>query len=208
MNKYKKTIHCKSPKIFTIDDFISKSDCQHFITLSKNKLKKAGVAGDSKSIQSLGRTNKNCWVKHDNDNITLKTVKKIADLIGFPPSHAESFQIIHYSKGQKYEYHYDGFPVDDSVKSKTYLKKGGQRMVTALVYLNDVEEGGGTGFCKLKLEVEPKMGRIVVFESFNQGTNTMNPKSLHSGRPVIKGEKWAFNLWFREIPATENYFED
>jgi len=26
----------------------------------------------------------------------------------------------------------------------------------------------------------------------------INPRSLHGGMPVIKGEKWMVNLWFRE----------
>jgi hypothetical protein len=28
----------------------------------------------------------------------------------------------------------------------------------------------------------------------------INPRSLHGGMPVIKGEKWMVNLWFRENP--------
>ena len=27
---------------------------------------------------------------------------------------------------------------------------------------------------------------------------SLNRKSRHAGLPVIKGEKWAFNLWLRE----------
>jgi len=30
------------------------------------------------------------------------------------------------------------------------------------------------------------------------GTTKVHPDSLHAGRPVTKGEKFAFNLWFRE----------
>ena len=26
----------------------------------------------------------------------------------------------------------------------------------------------------------------------------INPNSLHGGSPVLKGEKWAVNLWFRQ----------
>ena len=30
------------------------------------------------------------------------------------------------------------------------------------------------------------------------GTTKVHPLSLHAGRPVTGGEKYAFNLWFRE----------
>ena len=78
-------------------------------------------------------------------------------------------------------------------------------MKTALVYLNDVEEGGETKFKNLNIQVKPKKGRIVVFENCYPESNEPHPNSLHSGSSVVKGEKYAFNLWFREIPAKQIY---
>ena len=45
--------------------------------------------------------------------------------------------------------------------------------------------------------IEPKMGKMVVFTNVNDD-GSLNKKSRHAGLPVIKGEKWAFNLWLRE----------
>ena len=45
--------------------------------------------------------------------------------------------------------------------------------------------------------IEPKMGKMVVFNNVNDD-GSLNLKSRHAGLPVIKGEKWAFNLWLRE----------
>ena len=154
-------------------------------------------------IKSKGRTNRNCWIGHFHDRITTQVAQRISLLVKMPIEHAEKYQIIHYGVGEKYEYHHDGFPMDQTIKSKTFTKMGGQRMVTALVYLNDVEEGGETGFKKLNIEVKAKKGRIVVFENCKKDTNIIHPDSLHSGRPVIKGEKYAFNLWFRQIPINQ-----
>jgi len=71
-----------------------------------------------------------------------------------------------------------------------------------LVYLNDVEEGGETGFDMARplgevIKIEPKKGRVVVFDNLKPD-GTLNRRSRHAGLPVIKGEKWAFNLWLRE----------
>ena len=66
------------------------------------------------------------------------------------------------------------------------------------IYLNDVEEGGGTGFPNLDVEIEAKKGDVLVFHNTPPDSNKIHPKSLHAGLPVIAGEKWAINLWFRE----------
>ena len=62
--------------------------------------------------------------------------------------------------------------------------------------MNDVEEGGSTGFKNIGKQVEDKKGRMVVFDNVNK-KNEIYP-ALHAGLPIIKGEKWAFNLWLRE----------
>ena len=79
---------------------------------------------------------------------------------------------------------------------------GKDRVCAFMLYLNDVEEGGGTGFDNLSeygepIQVQAKKGRMVVFTNVNDD-GTLNLKSRHAGLPVIKGEKWAFNLWLRE----------
>jgi hypothetical protein len=68
----------------------------------------------------------------------------------------------------------------------------------ALGYLNDVEEGGATEFRDLNISVKPKKGSLLVWKNVLPGTTKVHPDSLHAGRPVTKGEKFAFNLWFRE----------
>ena len=75
-------------------------------------------------------------------------------------------------------------------------------MITVIAYLNDVEEGGETGFPELDINVPANKGDVVVFHNtlLNDSATypKINPKSLHGGMPVIKGEKWMVNLWFRE----------
>ncbi|GIT62213.1 MAG: hypothetical protein Ct9H300mP20_20400 [Gammaproteobacteria bacterium] len=45
--------------------------------------------------------------------------------------------------------------------------------------------------------VTPETGKIVVFHLCKKGTVETHPNALHGAMPVIEGEKWAFNLWFR-----------
>ena len=198
-----KVILSTEPLVYYVDGILDKEECEHLIEISKNKLQQALVSGEKTGFKSSGRTGKNCWIPHNTSETSLNIALKISNLVDKPLENAESFQVIHYSKNQKYEYHYDAFPLDKSEKAKRCLKNGGQRILTALIYLNDVEKGGETGFKNLKVEVKPKMGRIVVFENTKKDSLEKHLDSLHSGRPVIEGEKYAINLWFRHLPKNQ-----
>ena len=78
------------------------------------------------------------------------------------------------------------------------MKYGGARLITALCYLNNVEQGGGTHITKKNITIEPIKGRLLVFHNTYSNTNIRHELSEHAGLPVIKGEKYAFNLWFHE----------
>ena len=123
--------------------------------------------------------------------------KRIADLIGFPLKNAESYQVVYYTGGTQYNDHHDAFD-HETEEGRKHLERGGQRIYTALGYLNDVEEGGATEFKDLNISVKPKKGSLLVWKNILPGTTKLHPDSLHAGRPVTKGEKYAFNLWFRE----------
>ena len=53
------------------------------------------------------------------------------------------------------------------------------------------------------IKIEAKKGRMVVFYNLNED-GSINAKSRHAGLPVIKGEKWAFNLWLRDYNFINN----
>ena len=59
-------------------------------------------------------------------------------------------------------------------------------------------KGGETSFPNVDKIVTPETGKIVVFHLCKKGTFEPNVKALHGAMPVIQGEKWAFNLWFRQ----------
>lgn len=74
-------------------------------------------------------------------------------------------------------------------------------MVTALLYLNDVQGGGHTTFSELGLSVEPRQGRVLVFHNCEAATpSCVDRRTLHSGTAVEAGEKWAVNKWVRQFP--------
>lgn len=63
-------------------------------------LKRANVSDDSRGHTSDGRTNDNAWLVHDRSPLTWHLVERIAAMVGVPPTHAESIQVIHYGESQ------------------------------------------------------------------------------------------------------------
>ena len=81
-------------------------------------------------------------------------------------------------------------------------------MITVLVYLNDVEEGGGTGFNNLSyydspIEIKPKKGRMVVFLNTKED-GSLHPETRHAGLPIIKGDTNDIIEYTNEIEEFKN----
>ena len=190
------------PLVQVIDDFVTEIERNHIIRLTRDKLDTALVSAVGAAQTSDGRTGSVAWVKHDHTPIVRGLVKRVSNLVGIPVRHAESLQVVHYGETQEYKPHFDAYDMTTE-KGRQRTAKGGQRLVTALMYLNEVEDGGGTIFPKLELEVEARPGRMVIFH--NVGDHeledlTRHRHSLHGGSPVWGGQKWACNLWFRQLP--------
>ncbi len=197
---------CQNPKIYYYDNFITDEECEFIINISKDQMKRAGVS--DKSIHKdtyLGRTNNSHWIQLDKYEVMKKLCIRIALQVGVPFHLFESFQVIHYTKGQEYKYHYDAYDKKEPQKYNEYCKERGNRLATVLCYLNHVKKGGGTGFDKLQgrsepLIIQPVKGRMVVFQNVHDD-GSLHEESRHAGLPVEEGEKWGFNLWIREKPV-------
>lgn len=195
------------PRVYTISNFLSPMECKAIIARARGEnMDRAKVSGPEKGVVSKARTNDVCWIDHNFDIAFSRIGRRIAGLVGMPLSHAESFQVIRYSPGAEYKGHFDAFDPTTDTGKRNWLR-GGQRLITALGYLNHVEEGGETRFSKLDMSVEPEPGKLLVFHNCEPGSIRKHPQSLHAGCPVIKGEKWAFNLWFRSRSREEHSHE-
>jgi len=209
MSEYDIKVMCHDPYLFVIDDFLTDEECEFIKTVSKDGLKLASVSFLDKEKDKYGpksnykgRTNQSNWIKKEKYPEMLKISQRIGDLMNCDYRYFEDFQVIHYNVSEEYRYHYDAYDKKEVAKYHKYCSQRGNRIGTVLVYLNDVEEGGETGFdlidgLKEPLLVEAKKGRLVLFNNLNPD-GSLNMKSRHAGLPIKKGEKWAFNLWLRE----------
>ena len=193
----------ENPNICYYDNFITDEECDFIINVSKPHMKRAGVSNTSIDLSSYkGRTNESYWIPLHKYDIMKRLCLRIAIEIGVPFKHFEAFQVIHYTVGQEYRYHYDAYNINNVQKYQEYCSKRGNRIKTILCYINDVKEGGGTSFDKIEgrtepLVIDPVKQRMVVFQNVHED-GSLHKQSRHAGLPVIEGEKWAFNLWIRE----------
>lgn len=187
------------PQVWVFDNFLTPDECLHIIELAEPRMDDALVSRLGTNTASTRRTGQVAWVKHDEDDVVRGVIGRVSELVAVPANHAENLQVIHYGETEEYQSHFDAWDIETD-KGKEKTARGGNRAVTALLYLNEVDGGGGTGFPKLDLEVEAQPGRMVIFHNLYEGYSTRHRKSLHGGLPVSAGEKWACNLWFREQP--------
>ena len=83
-----------------------------------------------------------------------------------------------YEPGQFYKVHHD--------QQTAHWTPQGVRVYTFLVYLSDVEEGGGTKFNDLGIVVEPKLGRAVLWPSvIADDLLTREKKTHHEALPRL-----------------------
>lgn len=194
------------PHIFTVSNFLSDDECNHFITKANDiNFARSMVSDDKQGMYSNGRTSSNVWLKHNTDEITLDVGERISKIVNIPLENAENYQVIRYNLNQEYRQHYDTWSHDNSEKTYRCMKWGGARLKTAIVYLNDVTKGGETKFTKLNISVSPEKGKLLVFDNVYKNTHDRHLLSEHAGLPVLKGEKYAFNLWFKECKHTMLY---
>ena len=89
-------------------------------------------------------------------------MEKLQKLTNKPFGHMELPQVARYTDSQRYIEHYDG--VDPHTEAgRVFCANGGQRVGTVIMYLNDVEEGGGTFFRRINFEMRPRKGLACIF---------------------------------------------
>lgn len=188
------------PDIVVFEHFMSATECETLIALSAEKCQRSGVVDPEtgKTIILPARSSEGCYFQRSENPLIQQLDTRISALMNWPVDHGEGIQILHYANGGEYRPHFDYFPVDQK-GSAPHLSKGGQRVSTLVMYLNDVTAGGETIFPEVGLTVTPRQGSAVYF-SYCNSHGQVDPATLHGGTPVTAGEKWIATKWMRQMP--------
>lgn len=137
-----------------------------------------------------------CWIPKTNP-IIKPLIDKMAKMFKTPFEHAENVRITRYFPNQSFKDRYDSC-CDDNAKCRNFMKSGGHRIISILVYLTDDYIGGETYFHNIGLKFKPKKGDGIVFYPIDPESNKCHPALAYSGLPIESGIKWTINVWFRD----------
>lgn len=188
----------EKPQVIVFGDVLSDDESNELIERSRHRLKRSGTVNEETGEADIipARTSEGTWFKPCEDEFIERIDKRIASLMNWPLENGEGLQVLHYNVGGEYRAHFDYFAPDQK-GSAAHLVRGGQRVSTLVVYLNDVPQGGETTFPSAGISVAAKRGSAVYFRYMN-GFGQLDRLSLHAGAPVITGDKWVMTKWMRE----------
>jgi prolyl 4-hydroxylase len=198
------SLRMRRPVIAVFDDLLAPDECDELIRQSELKLERSTVVdpmtGRRRTIADRGSCN--AFFQLRENEFIARLDRRIAAAMHWPAENGEGLQILRYGVGGEYKPHFDYFPPADP-GSAVHLARGGQRVSTLVMYLNDVEAGGETVFPEIGLEIVPRRGAAVYFEYCDRA-GRLDPRTLHGGRPVRAGQKWIATKWMRQ----RRYAED
>ncbi len=141
------------------------------------------------------RTSETCDLNPDQPAVRALEARLFA-LNRIDPAFGEPVQGQRYAVGQEFKAHTDYFE-PDGADWERYCSVAGQRTWTFMVYLNDVEAGGGTRFGVARKIIQPETGKLLAWNN-RRPDGRPNPNTLHHGMKVRKGAKYVITKWYRE----------
>jgi prolyl 4-hydroxylase len=188
----------KKPQVILLGNVLSDEECDAIVEHCGTRYTRSTVTAeaDGASVVHEGRTSEMAFIQRGEAEVAERIDRRLAAIAHWSPECSEPFQLQKYGKTQEYRPHYDWLD-PDSAGHRSHLARGGQRLATFVLYLCDVEQGGGTVFPNLGLEVFPKKGSALWF--LNTDSNHQpDPQTLHGGAPVVSGTKIIANKWLRQ----------
>ena len=188
------------PTIVEIDDFLSTDEIQELLDLGSKNLKPSQmISSDKDYTDTTTRRSNSAFFNEDyNNHKLIKTIKKRAAVYTkLPEGNAEDLQLLQYEKNGMFLPHHDYFKNPGNLTYENNMKRGGQRVYTFFIYLNDDFEGGETEFPLIKKKFKPKKGKALFWKNLDDRGNP-NPLTKHGGNVVTSGMKYACNLWIKE----------
>lgn len=182
-----------SAQLYYHPDFLDAKTCAGLVRMIDAQRRPSTLLADHPDRDF--RTSESCDMDRWSPDVR-PTDEAISNLLGIDQVHAETMQGQRYAVGQQFRAHHDHFN-ETQPYWPAMQATGGQRTWTAMIYLNDVEEGGATWFPLAGIRVAPKRGLLLAWNNMNPD-GSPNQNTLHEGMPVVRGTKYIVTKWFRE----------
>ncbi|KQN94129.1 oxygenase [Sphingomonas sp. Leaf231] len=176
-------------------DFLDDATCDWLVQVIDANRRPSRLFSDRGGPEA--RTSDSCDMDRNAPDVR-RVDEAIASALGLGAEFGETMQGQRYAPGQLFRAHHDYFHEAESYWP-AMRENGGQRTFTAMIYLDDVEEGGATWFPKGGLRVAPRRGMLLVWNNM-AADGSPNTATLHEGMAVLEGTKYIVTKWFREEP--------
>jgi prolyl 4-hydroxylase len=189
-------VSMRLPMLVVFGGLLSDEECEALIEAARPRLLRSLTVQTSTGGEELNadRTSQGMFFRRAENEVVARVEARIARLLQWPVENGEGLQILRYPPGAEYKPHYDYFDPREPGTARI-TQRGGQRVGTLVMYLNEPLRGGGTTFPDVGLEVLPKRGHAVFFAFDRPHPAT---RTLHGGAPVLEGDKWVATKWLRE----------
>ncbi len=186
----------RDPPLMVLGQLLDAQECQGLIEQARPRLSRSLTVSvkTGGEEENADRTSQGMFFKRGESQLIERIERRLARLLNWPMENGEGLQVLRYMPGAQYKPHYDYFDPKEP-GTPTILKRGGQRVATVVMYLNEPEAGGATTFPDVQFECLPVRGNAVFF---NYSRPDPSSRSLHAGAPVLRGEKWIATKWLRE----------
>lgn len=188
-------LRMEKPQIILFDNVLSSDECDQMIEHSRDRMEPSLIIDPATGnvIPAETRASESHTYGVSEDPFIERLDRRISALMNCPIENGEGLQIVHYNTGGEFRQHFDYFP-PDHVGSAAHFTRGGQRIATLIVYLNDVDSGGETAFIRTGFSFSPRKGQALYFRYFNN-LGQLDAQTEHAGLPVLTGEKWIMTKW-------------
>jgi len=180
-------------ELFIVRGFLDPETCAALIERIDERRRPSEIADDL-GVANF-RTSETCDLDR-HDPVVGAVDRKIAELLGLPLGASEPLQGQRYAPGQEFKPHTDTFE-PGGYDFYRHTAETGQRTWTAMIYLNQPEDGGATRFKLIGKTIQPETGKLLAWNNLLPD-GTPNPATLHQGMKVRRGTKYILTKWFRE----------
>lgn len=189
------------PNIFTVDEFVSRGECAHLMTLAGQDFRPAHtLTSDILSQENLAFTGNVAALQTVLcDAVVRQVERRVGGVFNLPASHVEPLSVLRYQDGHRYAPHVDYFDAARMQENQSKGDHGGQRVASFLVYLRAAEAGGETHYLKLGRRIAGRE-RMALCHFNCLPSGEPDAATLHTGEAVKRGEKWLARTTLREQP--------
>lgn len=193
----------RQPRIAVCRGFATREECMHLINKVAAALKPASEyrrgnsANEDAELESFNGRGHPIGALHT-DSVTRMLERRVAAMTQWPIRNLEPCSIICYRTGEEYKPHVDFFS-DEQIVANERIRRdfGGQRIATFLLYLKAPEAGGETSYLEAGVDVVGEEGMSVIHYNVT-ASGRQDRASIHSGTPIVSGEKWLWRSTLRQ----------